>query len=174
MSELCVGLFGTCGNSTWRNNIFIPKYLENKINFFNPQVADWDPSLAEIEAHHLVNDRILCFPVTAETYGIGSLAETGFSILQAIKFDDRRQILLLVDKIPDPVLNVDDSMKSLSKVSYKESCRARALVIQHIKKINLPNVRLVNTLKEMLEWSIFLYNKEIEITDFELKFKNGQ
>lgn len=60
---LCVGLFGTCGGSKWRNN-FMLKYNEMGINYFNPQVDDWKPELAEIEAEHLVNDDIVLFPVT--------------------------------------------------------------------------------------------------------------
>lgn len=42
---LCVGLFGTCGRSKWRNP-FMEKYKELGIKFFNPQVDDWKPELA--------------------------------------------------------------------------------------------------------------------------------
>ncbi|MDA3808531.1 MAG: hypothetical protein PF440_11550 [Thiomicrorhabdus sp.] len=40
---------------------------------------------------------------------------------------------------------------------YKESCRSRALAIQHLKKLNLSNVYLVETLDEMLEVSLTLF-----------------
>lgn len=176
MNNICIGLFGTCGKSTWRNELFIPKYKElglvDGANFFNPQVSDWKPELAEIEAKHLAEDQIILFPVTKETYGTGSLAETGFSILQAFKFDDRREIILLIDPVPDPSLNVDDPDKKLSKVAYQESARARALTLQHIKKLNWANVRLVDTMEEMLEWSIFLYNQKKAIIEFKDKLKN--
>jgi len=48
MQQLCVGLFGTCGGSTWRNK-FIERYNNEDIMFFNPQVEEWDPSMAAIE-----------------------------------------------------------------------------------------------------------------------------
>ena len=71
------GLFGTCGTTTWRQE-FIDAYKDFAIDYFNPQVADWNPELAVLEAQHLVHDDIIVFPVTAQTYGTGSLAETGF------------------------------------------------------------------------------------------------
>ena len=65
---MCIGLFGTCGGSKWRDE-FMAAYEERGINFFNPQVADWTPECAEIEADHLVNDDVILFPVTNETFG---------------------------------------------------------------------------------------------------------
>ena len=64
----CIGLFGTCGNSTWRQDTFIPRYLElgmkDGVDFFNPQVDDWDDVMAQNEADHLATDGIIIFPVT--------------------------------------------------------------------------------------------------------------
>lgn len=169
MKSICIGLFGTCGNSTWRND-FIQRYLhrgmKDGVDFFNPQIKDWKPEFAQIEATHLSEDQILCFPVTKETYGIGSLAETGFSIMQGLKFDDRREILLLIDLIPDPSLDIDDPDKGLSRVAYKESTRARALIRCHIKKITWNNVRLLDTIEEMLEWSIYLRDLKTDLNNF--------
>lgn len=145
---LCIGLFGTCGKSTWRQ-AFMERYQGLGINFFNPQVDNWKPEDAEIEAEHLATDEVILFPVTGETYGTGSLAETGFSILQAVRLDDRRDFVILIDKDLDPAL--DDA------VARKESLRARALVKQHLKKLRLRNVYIVETLPEMLEVSIQLH-----------------
>ena len=69
-----IGLFGTCGNSLWRDQ-FISVYKEKGIEYFNPQKEDWCPEDADIEAQHLVQDEIVLFPVTDESYGCGSLAE---------------------------------------------------------------------------------------------------
>lgn len=147
---LCVGLFGTCGNSIWREP-FMAKYQKLGIPFFNPQVADWKPEDAEIEARHLADDAVILFPVTGETYGTGSLAEVGFSIVQAIRLDDRRDFVILIEKDLDPKLI------EANPVAAKESQRSRALVKQHLKKLNLPNVYFVETLEQMLEISIVLY-----------------
>ena len=56
--NLCIGLFGTCGGSKWRDK-FIAKYNERGIEFFNPQKDDWKPEDAEIEADHLANDGVI-------------------------------------------------------------------------------------------------------------------
>lgn len=145
---ITIGLFGTCGNSRWRDS-FMRRYEELELNYFNPQVENWDPSCAEEEAKHLADDEIILFPVTNETYGLGSLSEVGFAILQAIKPDDRREFVVMVD--PDVTPELSDPL------ARKESVRARALVKQHLKKLQLPNLYLVDTLDEMLSVSIELH-----------------
>lgn len=159
-----IGLFGTCGKSAWRKN-FITKYEELNISFFNPQVEKWDASMAAIEAEHLAEDEIILFPVTAETYGTGSLAETGFSILQAINLEKNREFILLIDLFPE------ESLKENMEL-YKESCRARALVIQHLKKLKLKNVYVVDNMDDMLNISIELF-KVCELKKSLNKFNLG-
>jgi len=151
---LTVGLFGTCGGSKWREP-FMKKYEELGISYFNPQVEDWKAELAAVEARHLAEDKVILFPVTNETYATGSLSEVGFSILNAIKLDDRRNFVILIqmDLIPE----LDDP------IARKESLRARALVSEHLRKLRLSNLYVVDTLEEMLEISITLY-KAVEIT----------
>ncbi len=147
--SLNIGLFGTCGSSTWRNR-FINTYNELGYQYFNPQKDDWCEEDAQIEAEHLASDQIILFPVTSETYATGSLSEVGFSILSAIKLNDQRSIVVFVDQ------SLDDNLKSDS-VAYKESTRARALIVQHLKKIALANVYLVDSLEQMLDVSVQLY-----------------
>ena len=110
----CVGLFGTCGGSRWRDP-FMKRYGELGIQFFNPQVEDWKPEDAEAEADHLAEDAIILFPITGETYGTGSLAETGFSALQAIKLNRHRDFVVMIERELDPPLN--------DQVARKESIR---------------------------------------------------
>lgn len=151
-NSLCIGLFGTCGKSKWRVT-FIEGYEQLGINYFNPQAPDWKPEYATEEAWHLANDRVILFPVTKETYATGSLAETGFSILQAIRLDDRRQFVIMVEQ------ELEDSLKE-NEVAAKESLRARALVLEHLKKLRLSNLYVADSLDRMLEISITLYNAE--------------
>lgn len=165
MNKNCIGLFGTCGNSTWRIS-FIEKYQELGIEFFNPQVDDWKPELAEVEAEHLASDQIILFPITDETYATGSLAESGFSILNAIKLDDRRDFVILIQK------ELKKELMDNNPECAKESLRARALVKQHLKKLNFSNLYVVETLEEMLKVSITLwksYQIRKEIGNFSIK-----
>jgi hypothetical protein len=148
--KLCIGLFGTCGSSNWREP-FIIGYIANKIEFFNPQVDDWKPELAAIEAEHLAEDGIILFPITSETYGLGSLSEVGFSILNAIQLDKMREFCVLIEQ------KLDEKLIE-NKVLAKESMRARALVYQHLKKLRLPNLYLVDTMDEMRDISLSLYD----------------
>lgn len=143
-NKICVGLFGTCGNSTWRQE-FIP-YLEAAgIQYFNPQKDNWQEDDAINEARHLVNDDVVLFPVTNETYGTGSLAETGYSIMQAIKSSKQRAVVIFIDPTLDPIL------KSNDPVAAKESMRSRALVIEHLKNINDPRVYVVDSMEDMFK-----------------------
>lgn len=147
-----IGLFGTCGNSTWRDS-FIEKYTALNIEHFNPNVADWKPELAEIEAQHLAEDEVILFPVTSETYGTGSLAEVGFSILNAIKLDNRRNFVIMIHKFLNDELD--------NEIARKESLRARALVMEHLKKLRLSNLYIVDNLDEMFDVSVELYNASV-------------
>ena len=157
MIKPTIGLFGTCGNSTWRQQ-FIELYNQYEIKYFNPQKDNWNPEDAIDEAKHLANDEIILFPITSETYATGSLAEVGFSILQAIKLDDRREFVVLIDS------NLDEKLKE-DVIAAKESIRARALVKEHLKKLRLSNLYLVETLDEMLEVSLNLYKaSEIRVS----------
>lgn len=164
MTNITVGLFGTCGTSTWRKQ-FIEEYQASGINYFNPQLPDgtWKPSDADNEAHHLATDQIILFPVISETYGLGSLSEVGFSILNAIKLNQRRQFVILIDS------QVSESLTNPQLV--KASNSARALVLAHIKELNFDNVHLVETLPNMLQLSKKLYQIEslkTELSQFEL------
>lgn len=150
-----IGMFGTCGGSKWRNP-FMARYKELGIAYFNPQVDNWDPSCAEEEARHLANDQIILFPVTNETYATGSLAEVGFSILNAISLDDRRFFVIMIAMELLPNLMGSDMAK--------ESLRSRALVKQHLKRLRLSNLYLVDSLEKMLEVSLMLY-KAVSITE---------
>lgn len=150
--KLTIGLFGTCGTSKWRNP-FIKLYKNANIPYFNPQVDDWKPELAEIEAHHLAKDGVILFPVTSETYGTGSLSEVGFSIINAIKYTEERTVILLIDQ------ELDESLSD--EIARKESLRARKLLQAHLNNTILPNVIQVLTFEEMYFESIKWYCAQV-------------
>ena len=150
--NLCIGLFGTCGTSTWRDE-FVNRYEELGLDYYNPNKADWKPEYAVEEAEHLANDKIILFPITKETYGTGSLAEVGFSILNAIQLDDRRNFVVMIEQDLVPELS--------DPIARKESLKARALVTQHLKKLRLDNLYVVDKLDDMLKVSERLYVSEL-------------
>jgi hypothetical protein len=162
---LTIGLFGTCGGSKWRDR-FMATYASNGINYFNPQVEDWTPEMADIEARHLVEDDIILFPVTGETAGMGSLAETGFSMFQAMKTNMNRYFVFMVDPACDPNADIDPLLA-------KESRRARALVLAHLRKNPHPNVFLCGDLDQMLEVSLRLHRSLVYINHARELLNNG-
>jgi len=145
-------MFGTCGGSTWREPM-IEKFKEQGIDYFNPQVSNWTPDCAIAEADHLAEDAIILFPVTGETTGVGSLSEVGFSILNAIRLDNQRDFVIMIE--PD----LTDALKeTIPPAQAKESIRARALVNKHLEKLRLSNLYIVSSFDEMYEVSVSLYN----------------
>lgn len=151
---LRIGLFGSCGTTNWRNS-FIETYKSLDIDFFNPQLppGEWEKApehFAEMEAMNLACDQIILFPVLADTYGLGSLGETGFSILNAIRLDNLRNFIILID--PKPT----DELKEKPDL-YKESTRLRALIREHLRKLRLDSLFVVDNLDQMLETSLILY-----------------
>ena len=161
-SDICIGLFGTCGGSQWREP-FKAKYVEAgllpEINFFDPQKPDWKAEDAVIEAGHLANDRVIVFPITNETYAEGSLAEVGFSILNAIRLDDRRHFIVYIEQKLDEKLMAD-------AVRAKASLRARALVMEHMKKLRLDSLYVVGSLEDALQVSMACYAAEVDLAPF--------
>lgn len=147
-SPPCIGLFGTCANSSWRE-AFKVVYDKLGIKYYDPQVEDWTPECAVEEAEHLAKDDIILFPVLSESYGMGSLAEVGFSILQAIRIDSQRDFVILVDS------DLDDNLTD--EAARKASLGARRLVLSHLSKLAMKNVYLANTMDEMLAISVQLH-----------------
>jgi len=145
MSKITVGLFGTCGDSNWRDSFI--KICENHIGveYFNPVVPEWNPTFAVQEAEHLVNDDIILFPVTEETYGEGSLAETGYAISQALRSNKNRYVVVYV--APQVCRELENADKAKAVTSNK----MRALVLAHLKrqKDMFPNVFVVESLDDM-------------------------
>lgn len=68
-----VFLGGTCGSSTWRDEL-IPN-LSDKVEAFNPVVPDWTPECQKIEDEHKLKDDVVLYVITPETAGTYSISE---------------------------------------------------------------------------------------------------
>ena len=162
MEKLTIGLFGTCGQSTWRKD-FIEMFNENKIEFFNPQLGEgeWNPDHADEfvrnENYNLKHNKIILFPVTSETTGQGSLAEIGFSVADTIRHIQKdtalkeRYLIVFID------LDCNDPKASIEQI--EESKRSRKLVLSKAileADIN-PRVFISQSLKEMKELSLEIH-----------------
>ncbi len=77
---LSVFLGGTCGKSTWREELI--KMLSDKVSYFNPIVKEWNEECQKIEDEHKEKDDIFLFVVTPETdnaYTISEVTESSIS-----------------------------------------------------------------------------------------------
>lgn len=147
----CVGMFGTCDDSTFRQDLFIPAYEQAGIAYFNPQVNNWRPELADIEADHLAYDVVQCWPVLSSTYGLGSLAEQGFSIASSLRAPSP------LPKFVIPMIELTLSDHLTDEVIRRESLRARKLAATHLQRSESPFIYPVESLEEMLAVSISLH-----------------
>lgn len=152
MDDIQIGLFGTCGKSTWREP-FIEKYNQLGISYFNPQVPDgmWNAGCVAQENKHLMEDDIILFPITSETTGQGSLAEIGFSIQAAISRRPDRYFIYLIDN--------DCTDESISGAQRQDSIRTRILVKSKliIEARKNSGIYVVDNLQNMLDLSVTLY-----------------
>lgn len=93
-----VGLFGTCGGSTWRRPYY-DQLWDADIEFFDPQIQpethgrSWCEADIENEVRHLERNPVLMFKVTGETTGLMSLLE----IVKSIQNPTRYMIVLIED-----------------------------------------------------------------------------
>ncbi len=142
-----VGLFGTCGSSTWRKPV-IDRFIAEGVGFFNPQVEDWTPELAVIEAEHLAGDVIVLMAVTGETTGAASLVEAGLMVARALLEPDKSFVLYIEPEV-NPALE-----------GAKDSNRARRLLAEHLGHFGqVPNLRVATSLDEALEMTLQLWGQ---------------
>lgn len=158
-----VGLFGTCGNSKWREP-FIERLDQLGVTWYNPCRDDWDP---EEDSYQLKNDRIILMPVTDETYGTGTLSESAFGIVTTLASIYQKTTKLVIYVAPE--VKYDEKNPQLNDtVAVKESNRARKIVTEHIKIFKcLPNVYFVDSLEKML----IVTEKLVELVKLEDELK---
>jgi len=153
MNKICVGLFGTCDNISWRDDFIIT--LNNQdIKYFNPDAGDnWHPGMIDDENRHLMEDEIILFPVLKDSLGSGSLNEIGFSVLNIIHnvLNGSNQYLIVM---------IDDDCIDTRKTeeARKTSIKDRKLVKSKLRKTTHSNVFVVNSLKEMKDLMVELAN----------------
>ncbi len=137
----CVSLFGTAGESSWREP-FVRKLSRRKIPHFNPVKNNWSlEHLQTDQINHKLNDKVIIQVITGETEGFGSLAESGLLALSAF-VRGQAYGLFIEDHPSEP---------------HSDTNRTRTLVRAHINKLNeqFPGlIYLAKSKEELLDWSI--------------------
>jgi len=145
-----VGLFGVCGSSTWREGVM--KTLEAAgVGYFNPQVKEWTSECAVIEAKNLASDKVVLFVISGDTTAYGSLAETGFAVVNAIL--NGQKVGFVVETHVEPELDEKANSKT-------DTNRARKLVRAHLKELGEthPELReqvfVAENLGQLVDWAV--------------------
>lgn len=144
ISTPIIGMFGTCDESHWRDR-FIAEYKRRKIRFYNPQLppGTWDPKMADVEKRHLATDDLILFPVLAESWGFGSLGETGFSVKQALELNKQRNVIVMIEDHIDPALKAKElelmtagAWAKVAKHFESAALNGMAAVLEQVKAAN--------------------------------------
>ncbi len=164
-----VFLMGTAGSyndpnrSMWREPI---KAACAKLGLecFDPVVPVWNEESGRAEAEALRHARVLVMAITADTVGVASLAESGWTVLSAIL---RKQAVgLYVDpeykgeKLHQSTLmaRIDGLINSGAETIDDASRRARKLVNSHASKLvtQFPDLNLfvAKDLTELGRWTV--------------------
>lgn len=93
MRKVKVFLGGTCGSSTWRDEL-LEKIDSDKIDAFNPVVPDWTPECQVEEDMHRENDDICLYTITPEGEGFYSFVEV---VDDSNKRPERTVLCVLMD-----------------------------------------------------------------------------
>lgn len=166
MKQLTIGLFGTCGSSTWRDQFIDEINQKDDCTYYNPQVEEgaWSPEMADIENQHFHNDEIILFPITNETTGLGSLSEVGFSVQSLLdNLSTHRFFVFMIDD--------DCNCKNSSPEQIQDSLRSRKLVKSKLELICHPNIFIVNNLDDMKDIMFDLVDVIKMTSSIESKYK---
>lgn len=135
-----VGLYGTCGSSTWRTNDVVPvlQGVEKAdgggaITVFNPHMEQCQTSRLGIEAFHMDNDRFLISVISEETSGIASMIEASYIIGRKMGGEARSRggvedVAFVIRDLPPPAKDGDASFVTCINMErvYLRSLAAKA------------------------------------------------
>lgn len=112
-----VFLGGSCNPTTWRKDEAVPMLTAAGVSFYNPQVDDWAPELAQVEARAKAESGVLLFVIDGQTRAIASILEATEYIASG------RKVVLTVADIPDGAI-IDG--QAVTGRELKDLNRARA------------------------------------------------
>jgi len=129
MRQREVYLGGTCGMTTWREDVAIPILRKHGISYFNPQLPGWAKHYIPLEAAVKEQCRLLLYVVTADTRGITSMLEAAHYIGQGCN------VILCIQHLKDGVV-IDG--ETLTPTGVKDYNRARSYLADLANRDGVP------------------------------------
>ncbi len=133
-------LMGTVGKSQWREPIKAACAAEG-ISVFDPVVPEWNEESSRREADALQHARVILMAITDETPSVGSLAESGWAALSALKRHQALGLYIDPDYVesasPPSGWRIDQAAgdKGILETMESASQRARKLVTHHAGRL---------------------------------------
>lgn len=90
---MAVFLGGSCNPTSWRHDVAIPLLEAAGTSYYNPQVANWNPELVDIEARAKARASILLFVIDKQTRALASMIEASEYISAG------RKLVLVVQEV---------------------------------------------------------------------------
>eukprot|EP00117_Sycon_ciliatum_P034995 scpid38490/ scgid0361/ len=136
-----VHLGGSCGRTTWRDEIAIPYLEEMDIEYDNPQTGTWTWRFNRIpeEVQRLRSCSVLLFVITSETRSAASMVDAATHIGLQLP---HHSIIMYIEDIPcDGVVDGE----TLTATAVKDYNRGRAYLRDICKEKNVPQYKSIMT-----------------------------
>ncbi|ELU06794.1 hypothetical protein CAPTEDRAFT_221758 [Capitella teleta] len=122
-------LGGSCGFTTWREDIAIPMLKKEGMSFFNPQLPEWSMRYIPLEAAVKDSCCLLLYVITPDTRGITSMLEASHFIGQGC------QVVLCIQPMQ---YGVQIEGECLTELAVKDYNRARAYLSDLANRDGVP------------------------------------
>jgi len=139
-----VFLGGACGSSTWRQDIAIPILKVNHVDFYNPQIEDWDDQdafykangiaggILEVESKNKLESQVLLFVFDQNTRGLASLNEVVEFMVSA-----KQQVVIVEAYLPTD-RPVEVSGQVLTSAEIQDINVARSILFGYARAKDVP------------------------------------
>lgn len=158
-----VFLGGSCGHTTWRRDIAIPRFSQvtPAISYFNPQVGEgeWSHELIAVEVQAKANSKVYLMVITAETAGMASMVEVAELCGKGFR------IFLVCHEVQQ------GGIKNVSEEGRKDINRGRRYLIDSAQRA-APRVSVYDTVEAAVEGVIQFLRGADEATE-DIHFLRG-
>ena len=126
-----VFLGGSCGNTSWRQDIAIPILEASNATYYNPQITPDKWSIRKIPEENLAKEtsKSVLFVISKDSPSIASITEAAFLM------GKRGNLYLVIEDLE----NTDSQMSyTMTRLSEKDNRRARSYLRETAKLHNIP------------------------------------
>jgi hypothetical protein len=148
-----VVLFGSMSGG-WRERDIIPVLDQLGVTYFNPAVGgEWTPEMGKREAEAMVNGETVLMVFTNDLPAFTGLAETGWAALGASQRGQLFILCVLPDVFQEKIpwyLAWSSYVQRITRLYNHYAKSSRFLVMEHAAKFNSPNIRIVDSIEDVV------------------------